>query len=425
MHFNYLRKLYSFLFEIVNRKYLKIKFFKIIRLKKFLLEIISLRWHNLKRKVRNKNLKKALITFIVLLIIWILGFYMYITYKNIEIDENKYTATKLQSTTNEQTVENIQERSKKVVDIIEETTQKVVGISKLKNAGNSILSKSTESDLGLGTGIIVTEDGYILSNEHVTGSKYSKCYITLENGENYDGTVVWSDTDLDLSITKINARKLACVNLGDSNKIRVGESVYAIGNPIGFEFRRTVTAGIISAKNRTIRIQEDTRQSYMTDLIQTDATINPGNSGGPLIYPNGEVIGINTVKISSAEGIGFAIPINIVKPIIESLKNTGNFEEATIGIYAYDKEVIPYLNNNNQSTNFEKGIYVAEITKNGPADNTEIREGDVITSIDGKELNTMNDLREYIYTKKPNEEITLQITRGKIKKEIKLILGKK
>jgi len=425
MHFNYLRKLYSFLFEIVNRKYLKIKFFKIIRLKKFLLEIISLRWHNLKRKVRNKNLKKALITFIVLLIIWILGFYMYITYKNIEIDENKYTATKLQSTTNEQTEENIQERSKKVVDIIEETTQKVVGISKLKNAGNSILSKSTESDLGLGTGIIVTEDGYILSNEHVTGSKYSKCYITLENGENYDGTVVWSDTDLDLSITKINARKLACVNLGDSNKIRVGESVYAIGNPIGFEFRRTVTAGIISAKNRTIRIQEDTRQSYMTDLIQTDATINPGNSGGPLIYPNGEVIGINTVKISSAEGIGFAIPINIVKPIIESLKNTGNFEEATIGIYAYDKEVIPYLNNNNQSTNFEKGIYVAEITKNGPADNTEIREGDVITSIDGKELNTMNDLREYIYTKKPNEEITLQITRGKIKKEIKLILGKK
>ena len=119
---------------------------------------------------------------------------MYITYKNIEIDENKYTAQKVQSTLNEQTVEKSEENSKKVADIIEETTQKVVGISKLKNAGNSILSKSTESELGLGTGLIVTEDGYILSNEHVTGSKYSKCYITLENGENYDGTVVWSDT---------------------------------------------------------------------------------------------------------------------------------------------------------------------------------------------------------------------------------------
>lgn len=349
---------------------------------------------------------------------------MYITYKNIEIDENRYTAQKVQSTLNEQTVEKAEENSKKVADIIEETTQKVVGISKLKNAGNSILSKSTESELGLGTGLIVTEDGYILSNEHVTGSKYSKCYITLENGENYDGTVVWSDTDIDLSITKINAKNLSYVNLADSNQIRVGETVYAIGNPIGFEFRRTVTSGIISAKNRTIKIEENDKQAYMTNLIQTDATINPGNSGGPLIYPNGEVIGINTVKISSAEGIGFAIPINIVKPIIESFKNTGNFEEATIGIYAYDKEVIPYLSNN-LNNNFQKGIYVAQITKNGPLDNTELKEADIINSIDGKELNTMNDLREYIYTKKPNEEVILQISRGKISKEIRLVLGKK
>lgn len=200
--------------------------------------------------------------------------------------------------------------------------------------------------------------------------------------------------------------------------------------PYGFEFRRTVTSGIISAKNRTIKIEETDKSSYMTDLIQTDATINPGNSGGPLIYPNGEIIGINTVKISSAEGIGFAIPINIIKPIIESFKNTGSFEEATIGIYAYDKEVIPYLSSStssNSSTNisFEKGIYVAQITKNGPADGTQLKEGDIITSMDGIALNTMNDLRQYIYTKKPNEEVTLKITRGKINKEIKIVLGKK
>lgn len=162
----------------------------------------------------------------------------------------------------------------------------------------------------------------------------------------------------------------------------------------------------------------------MTDLIQTDATINPGNSGGPIIYPNGEVLGINTVKISSAEGIGFAVPINIIKPIIESFKTSGNFEEATLGIYAYDKEVIPYLSNSSNA-NFEKGIYVAQITKNAPADNTELKEGDIITSIDTVSLNTMNDLRQYIYTKKPNDEITLKVTRGKISKEIKIILGKK
>ena len=378
----------------------------------------------MKKNKRRKmsNLKKVTITFIILLIFWILGFYIYFTYQNIEIKEPNYEASKTLSTIQEQTVEEVQENSTKIADVIEKTTQSVVGISKLKNVGNSIFSNNTAEELGLGTGIIVTENGYILSNEHVTGSKYSKCYVTLEDGKTYDGTVMWSDTSLDLSITKIEAKNLSYVTLGDSNEIRVGETVYAIGNPIGFEFRRTVTSGIISAKNRTIKLEENNSQVYMSDLIQTDATINPGNSGGPLITPSGEVVGINTVKITSAEGIGFAIPINVVKSIIESYKNTGTFEQATIGISAYDKEVIPYLNNN---IKFEEGIYVAQITKNGPADNTELKEGDIILSIDGKKLSTMNDLREYIYTKKPNDEVTLKITRGKINKEIKIVLGKR
>ncbi len=160
--------------------------------------------------------------------LWVFGFYLYTTYQNIEINPSNYETTKIQSTIDAQTVDNVTQNSKQVADIIEETTRKVVGISKLKNAGNSILSKSTESELGLGTGMIVTENGYILSNEHVTGAKYSKCYITLENGNNYDGTVVWSDSNLDLSITKINAKNLEYINLGDSSQIRIGEMVYAI-----------------------------------------------------------------------------------------------------------------------------------------------------------------------------------------------------
>ena len=227
-----------------------------------------------KKKVKNYK-KRIIITTIIAILLWIAGFYIYITYQNIEIDTTNYETTRLQSTTNEQTVESEEENSQKIADIIEETTRKVVGISKLKNAGSSIFSKSTETELGLGTGFIVTQDGYILSNEHVTGSKYSKCYITLENGNNYEGTVVWSDSDLDLSITKINAQNLEYVNLGNSDNIRVGETVYAIGNPIGYEFRRTVTSGIISAKNRTIKLEEENKVSYMSDLIQTDATINP------------------------------------------------------------------------------------------------------------------------------------------------------
>ena len=349
---------------------------------------------------------------------------MYVTYDNIEINNTNYSVERTQSTVYSENVENELEESKSIADMLEETTQKVVGISKLKNTGTSILSKRNENELGLGTGFLVTDDGYILSNEHVTGQKYSKCYVTLENGEIYDGTVLWSDSDLDLSITKINVKNLPYVNLGDSKNIRIGERVYAIGNPIGFEFRRTVTSGIISAKNRTIRLEEEGNLSYMTDLIQTDATINPGNSGGPLIYPNGDVIGINTVKIASAEGIGFAIPINIIKPIIDSFKQTGNFEEATIGIYAYDKEVGPYLENGWNSS-FDSGIYVAQITKNSPSDNTDLNGGDIITSIDGIPLTTMNDLRQYIYTKKPQDTVKLQIVRGKINKVIEITLGKK
>ena len=374
-------------------------------------------------KVKKKrDLKKVLVLTFIVILLWIFTFYLYVTYSQIEIKPLNYETEKVLSTNEEQTVEKLEENSKKVADVIEEVTESIVGVSKLKSAGNSILSINNETELGLGTGIIVSEDGYILSNEHVTGAKFSKCYITLENGKNYEGTVMWSDRDLDLSITKIKETGLKYATLGDSNNVRVGETVYAIGNPIGFEFRRTVTSGIISAKNRTIKIEEDNNKAYMSDLIQTDATINPGNSGGPLIYPNGEVIGINTVKISTAEGIGFAIPINVVKNIIESFKNTGTFEEASIGIYAYDKEVIPYLDS---KINFENGIYVAQITKNGPADKSDLKEGDIITSIDGKIVNTMNELREIVYTKKPNQEVVLQVLRGKINKEISLTLGNK
>ena len=375
------------------------------------------------KRIKRKNAKKKItIIAIIVAILWLFGFYIYVTYSKIEIKSGNYEATKVQSTESAQTVEKVEEKSQTIADIIEETTKSVVGISKLKSAGNSILSNSNESELGLGTGIIVAENGYILSNAHVTGERYSKCYITLENGQNYEGKVMWSDKNLDLSITKIEAKNLSYATLGDSSKIRVGETVYAIGNPIGFEFRRTVTSGIISAKNRSIKIEEENNQTYMSDLIQTDATINPGNSGGPLITPNGKVIGINTVKISTAEGIGFAIPINVVKTIIESYKQTGTYEQATIGIYAYDKDVIPYLDTN---VKFEKGIYVAQITPKGAADGSELEEKDIIVSIDDKELNTMNDLREYIYTKKPGDQVTLKIIRKKITKNINITLGKK
>ena len=374
------------------------------------------------KKQKKSKIKKFLISILLIGMRGGIGYYLYIVYTSIEV-EPIYNANRVSLSTNsEKTVESINENDIKIEEMLEHATKSVCGISKLKTTGGSILSKATEDELGLGTGIIVSDKGYILSNTHVTGEKYSTCYITIEDGETYMGTVVWADVDLDLSITKINANNLKVAKLGDSTINKIGQTVYAIGNPIGYEFRRTITSGIISALNRTVKINENNETSYMSNLIQTDATINPGNSGGPLINVNGEVIGINSVKITSADGMGFAIPINVIKPIINSFNEKESFDEAYIGIAVYDKQIAQYLNLNDRLLN---GIYVCSITTNGPASKTELKEKDIIESIDGNKIYTTNELREYIYSKLPGDTIVLNIKRGKISKEINIVLEKK
>ncbi len=372
---------------------------------------------------KKKNIfKNAFLIFLLLSFLVGLSYLFYLTYKKIDITP-EYDIKHSQSTTNTQTVDSVIQNSDSISSMLEKVSESVVGISKIKSKSSSIFfPTSSLNDLGLGTGIIVSNNGYILSNCHVTGEKYSTCYITLKNGYTYEGNVVWCDSELDLSLTKINASNLPYATIGDSSSIKSGETVYAIGNPIGYEFRRTITSGIISATNRTIKIEENNSVSYMTDLIQTDASINPGNSGGPLILPNGEIIGINTVKITSAEGIGFAVPINVVKPVIESFVNNNSFVEAYLGIYAYDKEIIPYIAS---SPNFTSGIYVIHISEKSPAISSGIQVGDIITSVDDKVINNMIELREYIYQKAPGDSITLNIGRGYITKSFNIILSTK
>lgn len=373
-------------------------------------------------KQRKNNIgKKFFVLTLLAIFIYLAFFYLYTTYSNIGISSN-YETAKLNSTVSNQNVENTSQNTKDISTIIENVSNSTVGISKLTKNTASIFSTTSEDELGLGTGVIVSTNGYILSNCHVTGEKYSSCYVTLDNSSTYTATVVWSDSDLDLSICKIDVQNLSPVILGDSSAIKAGQTVYAIGNPVGFEFKKTVTSGIISATNRTIRLDDDNSSSYMTDLIQTDATINPGNSGGPLILSDGTVIGINTVKITSAEGIGFAVPINVIKPIIESFITTGNFEEASIGIYAYDKEVLPYLDSN---ISFENGIYVVQVNSLSNATKAGLQEGDIINSINGITLSTMNELKAFVYTKRPGDYVTLKISRGKVEKEIIFQLRKK
>lgn len=339
-----------------------------------------------------------------LIFLWMLMLKVDFINKNSE--KESYKAEKL-STNYEENVEkdsnNTSERS-----IIEEASKSVVGISKLENSGIAFYADD-KNLIGVGSGVLISENGYILTNEHVAGSKYSNVYVTLENGAKYNSNVIWSDTSLDLAIIKIPGENFNYLNLGDSDRIFLGENVYAIGNPIGAEFQRTVTKGIISGKNRTIKIVENDKEMYMEDLIQTDATINNGNSGGPLINDNGELLGINTVKISGVDGIGFSIPINIIKPLLELLEKDGNIPESYLGIYAFDKEVIPYLKSD---LKFDKGIYVVSIDNQESLSGGNIMVGDIIEKVDGIEVNKMNELRKIIYTKKPGELVKLEINRN-------------
>ena len=364
------------------------------------------------KKAKTGTLKNLFMIIGIILLTAIISVFLYKIYEGIEI--NTYETTGYEAEKTIKTIEKKKEEGKQVADIIEKVTSSVVGISKIKNTGNTIFLKDSETALGLGTGIIVSENGYILSNEHVTGDKYTNCYVTLENGRTYTASVVWADSTVDLSICKISMKNLPYATFGDSDNSRVGEEVYAIGNPIGYEFQRTVTSGIISAINRTVRIDENDTSVYMENLIQTDATINPGNSGGPLINLDGNVIGITSVKITSAEGIGFAIPINIVKPIIEAFLKEDKFEEANLGVFAYDKEIIPYLD---EKIDNAKGIYVGQVSLDSPAYKSGIKIGDRIMKVDDLELNKMCDLRTYIYSKKPGEEIVLTIIRNNKEQE--------
>ncbi|HLS54332.1 MAG TPA: trypsin-like peptidase domain-containing protein, partial [Tissierellaceae bacterium] len=215
--------------------------------------------------------------------------------------------------------------------VVKKAMGSVVGITTLETRQYPFQQRDVE---GLGSGVIVDRNGYILTNSHVVANgKAKEITVLFDNGDNVSGKVLWNDPILDLAIVKVDITNLPAATLGDSDELEVGEIAIAIGNPLGLEFQRTVTSGIISGLNRSIKIDQNT---VIDDLIQTDASINPGNSGGPLLNKNGEVIGINTAKIQSGEGLGFSIPINTAKSIIEEVISKGSYETVELGITGLD-----------------------------------------------------------------------------------------
>lgn len=298
-----------------------------------------------------------------------------------------------------------------IVQIAKEVGPAVVGVS-VSVDGKPVLGEdSVQKPSGYGTGIILSEDGYIVTNNHVIDNSDSVT-VTLMDGREFPAKVVGGDATTDIAVLKVEATGLTAAAFGNSDQLLVGETVVAIGNPLGSDLAGSVTSGIVSALNREI-----STNGYSQKFIQTDAAINPGNSGGALVNEQGQVIGINTLKTYLAgyddygvpigtEGIGFAIPINTARPIIEQLMRDGRVERPGIGISclvditnAYNPEGAP------------DGVTIVEVVEGGPADQAGIQQNDIITSVEGKKTKTVEELTNEIKSHKIGDELNITVWR--------------
>ncbi len=286
------------------------------------------------------------------------------------------------------------------VDISKKVGPAVVGITSTVNNVMSIFGNTTSE--GTGSGIIISADGYIVTNNHVIDGA-SKVTVTLNTGDEFEAKVIGSDSKTDLAVIKIKPdATLTVAELGDSSQLQVGEKAVAIGNPLGMEFFGSTTQGIISAINRTINVDNRTM-----NVIQTDAAINEGNSGGALVNGYGQVIGINAVKISSSsvEGMGFAIPISEAKPIIEDLIRYGYVKgRPVLGISARD-----VTRDMAQRQGWPQGVQVMSTQVGSGAEIAGLEQGDIIFKADGKEVKNFDDLTEIKDSHKPGEVLKLEI----------------
>ncbi|MGN1013282.1 MAG: S1C family serine protease [Clostridia bacterium] len=294
----------------------------------------------------------------------------------------------------------------------------VVGVS-VKYYEQSMFTGQLAEGESQGSGIIYSEDGYIITNYHVIedaiNSSSAIVKITLSNEEEYEAEIVGSDEVTDLALLKIEAKGLTAATFGKSSELEVGELAVAIGNPLGQEFAGSVTVGYVSALNRSI-----TTDGRTYHVIQTDAAINPGNSGGALVNSKGEVIGINTVKISdeTVEGIGFAIPSEDALKIIEELKISGKIIRPYIGIYGLDLDETTAKRNR-----LVEGIYVYQLYSDSPAAQAGLQKGDIIVEFDGQTVKTTQEINDIKNQKQIGDKVKIKVYRSGEYKEGEITLG--
>jgi len=296
---------------------------------------------------------------------------------------------------------------------VEKAAPSVVNIS-TKHLGRSYYTRSRPVE-GMGSGLILSRDGYIVTNNHVIAGA-REIRVSLSDGRRLTGNVVGNDPGNDLALVKISAKDLPEAALADSDKIRVGQIAIAIGNPFGFLLEGpTVTVGVVSAVHRTI----EEKSMVLEDLIQTDAAINPGNSGGALVDCKGRAMGINNAMLPFAQGIGFAIPINTVKRVVFELINYGKVVRGWLGIsgLTMNEEVAEEF-----GMPFVKGIFIVGVTRGSPAFKYGVRERDIITSIAGEKMQNIDDLKKVLQNNKPGTEVELKILRESTVKKIQVVL---
>lgn len=280
------------------------------------------------------------------------------------------------------------------------------------NGGKQRRSVRTPKQQGSGSGVIISADGYIVTNNHVVADA-DELTVTLNDNKEYSARIIGTDKASDLALIKIDGKNLPAITIAYSDDIKVGEWVLAVGNP--FNLTNTVTAGIVSAKARSLY------QNGVESFIQTDAAINPGNSGGALVNTRGELIGINAMLYSqtgSFSGYGFAIPTSIMNKVVADLKQYGTVQRALIGIQGQDvKNYVDAKKDKGEDIDLGtmEGIYVAKVTEESAAEEAGMKEGDVITAIDGKPVNKMAELQEVLAKKRPGDKVSVTYLRDKKK----------
>ena len=337
------------------------------------------------------------------------------------------TSSKIRTTTSssdsDSSVVNIADYSNTSISVAEKVLPSVVGITVTYQV-NSVFGGSGTTEAA-GSGIIISDDGYILTNNHVISSDTStssfyaiteatSIKVNLYNSdETFDATVIGTDSYTDLAVLKIDKTGLTPATLGDSNNVKVGEFVMAIGNPLGMDY--SVTTGVVSAVNREVESEGTTYYA-----IQTDAAINSGNSGGALVNANGEVIGVNTLKLSGTgiEGIGFAIPISSTTSVVNQLIEYQTVKRPYIGILGSSVD-----NQTAQRYNLPEGIYVESVEENSPAQKAGIVQSDIITKINGQEVKSVNELNQIKNTCNIGDTVTLTVYRNNATQDIQVTLA--